>query len=134
MLPPTQRTGRSAAAIIGVSLAAVLAAGCDSAPPPVDPCQPETYNAAACQQAVSSRGYYWYGTWHPVLYPYPPSWYANSYNSYVLVHPGFVPMRTANAFYSPRFSSTSALHGGTGTVRGGFGEIGASHASGSFGG
>ena len=124
---------RSVLAMFVAPIAAVVLVGCDSTPPPADPCQAETYNAAACQDAVSSHGYYWYGAWHPLFYPYPYSWYATGYNTYVVAHPGFVPMRTASQFYSPSFSS-SAFHGGTGTVRGGFGEIGAAHASGSFGG
>ena len=48
-----------------------------------DPCESGTFNEQACQQAVSSGGYYWNGAWFPMRYHYPYPYYYDSYRSYV---------------------------------------------------
>jgi hypothetical protein len=53
--------------------------GCDSEPPPVDPCNTNTFNAPACETAVQDRGYHYHGTWIPMVYPSPYLFYYSGY-------------------------------------------------------
>lgn len=54
--------------VLGVS-------GCDSEPPPVDPCNTSTFNAQACEVAVQNKGYNYHGAWVPMVYPSPYLFY-----------------------------------------------------------
>ena len=88
-----------------VTLTAVAAMGlaaCGRRHP--DPCEAATFNEQACQQAVQSGGYYWQGSWYPLVYHYPYPYYYDSYRR--------------------RLSSGAAV------VRGGFGSTGAGHGAG----
>lgn len=58
--------------VIGVS-------GCDSEPPPVDPCNSSTFNGAACETAVQNKGYNYHGAWVPMVYPSPYLFYYAGY-------------------------------------------------------
>ena len=53
--------------------------GCDSEPPPVDPCNTATFNAPACEVAVKDRGYHYHGAWIPIVYPSPYLFYYAGY-------------------------------------------------------
>lgn len=53
--------------------------GCDSEPPPVDPCNTNTFNAGACEVAVQDRGYHYHGAWIPFVYPSPYLFYYSGY-------------------------------------------------------
>ena len=53
--------------------------GCDSEPPPVDPCNTNTFNASACEVAVQDRGYHYHGAWIPFVYPSPYLFYYSGY-------------------------------------------------------
>jgi hypothetical protein len=48
-----------------------------------DPCAPQTFNQAACQEAIDHNGYYYGGQWYPHTYNGGFSAYYNSYYSYV---------------------------------------------------
>jgi hypothetical protein len=54
-------------------------AGCDSEPPPVDPCNTSTFNGQACETAVQNRGYNYHGAWIPMVYPNPYLFYYAGY-------------------------------------------------------
>ena len=58
--------------VIGVS-------GCDSEPPPVDPCGASTFNAPVCETAVQNNGYHYHGAWMPMVYPSPFLFYDAGY-------------------------------------------------------
>ncbi len=85
-----------------------------------DPCRPATFNQEACQQAVSDGGYYWNGSWQPMLYHYPYPYYYDSYRSYVNSG-GQVTAEPGRVYGHP---------GDPAVTRGGFGETGAGHGAG----
>ncbi len=58
--------------VLGVS-------GCDSEPPPVDPCSTATFNANICETAVADKGYHYHGAWIPMVYPSPYLFYYAGY-------------------------------------------------------
>jgi len=80
-----------------------------------DPCQQETFNEQACQEAVNAGGYYWNGAWVPMTYHYPYPYYYDSYRSYA-GRGGQVTPAAPGAYGHP---------GDAGVARGGFGETGA---------
>jgi hypothetical protein len=94
-----------------------------------DPCQAESFNELACQDAVRSGGYYWGGSWYPMVYHYPYPYYYDSYHTYVR-RGGRVYAAPAGSYGRPGGAGVSAPSSG-GTVRGGFGSTGSSHSSGS---
>jgi len=87
-----------------------------------DPCEQAYFDEQSCQQAVSSGGYYWGGSWYPMMYHYPYPYYYDRYSTYV--RGGGRVLRAPSGSYA-RPSSSS------GVTRGGFGSTGASHSSGS---
>ena len=89
-----------------------------------DPCDTAYFNDLACQEAISSGGYYWGGTWVPMRYSYPYPYYYDHYRTYVSSG-GRVYSSPAGSYARP---SGSTSHGVT---RGGFGSTGAAHSSGS---
>jgi hypothetical protein len=93
-----------------------------------DPCEPGYFNDFACQEAVRSGGYYWGGTWYPMVYHYPYPYYYDHYTSY-RSGGGTVIMAPSGSYSRPSGSVTSAPSSG-GVQRGGFGSTGASHAAG----
>jgi len=102
-----------------------------------DPCQAEYFNEMACQQAVSSGGYYWGGSWYPMVYHYPYPYYYDHYHTYVS-RGGRVTSAPSNSYTRPSTpgktfgtggsSSSSGASSSGGTVRGGFGSTGSSGA------
>jgi hypothetical protein len=48
-----------------------------------DPCAPQTFNAEACQDAISHNGYYYGGHWYPHSYSGGYSSYYNGYYHYI---------------------------------------------------
>ena len=100
-------------------VAAIGMAACGERRP--DPCQPQSFNDQACQDAVQHHGYYWHGTWMPMTYGYPYPYYYDSYRRYA---------STGGTVTSAPTGSYSA----TGSVeRGGFGDTGAGHGAGGDG-
>ena len=89
-----------------------------------DPCEAATFNEQACNQAVSSGGYHYGGTWYPMVYSRPYPYYYDMYRGHV-ARGGSVRSAPPSAYSAPGTSSPS------GVSRGGFGSTGASHAAGS---
>ena len=79
------------------------------------------FNELACQDAVRSGGYYWGGSWYPMMYRYPYPYYYDSYRSYVS-RGGVVRTAPPGSYGRPG--------GSVSTPRGGFGSTGAGHSSG----
>ena len=78
-------------------------AGCDSEPPPVDPCNTATFNAPACEAAVQNHGYHYHGAWFPVVYPSPYLYY---YGGYTRALNAGVPIYSSpRAVYEPAYQS-----------------------------
>jgi hypothetical protein len=81
-------------------------AGCDSEPPPVDPCNTATFNAPACEVAVQDRGYHYHGAWVPMVYPSPYLFY---YSGYTRALSAGLPIYAApRAVYEPAYRSLDA--------------------------
>jgi len=67
-----------------VRLTIVAAVGIAAhAQPRPDPCVASSFNEAACQSAVQSRGYCWNGRWVKLKYHYPYPYYYDAYLDYV---------------------------------------------------
>ena len=92
-----------------------------------DPCDQASFNEMACQDAVRSGGYYYGGSWYPMMYRYPYPYYYDSYHSYVS-RGGRVFGAPPGSYNRPAGASAPASSSG-GVVRGGFGSTGASHGS-----
>ena len=130
------------------------ATACSDHQPVVDPCNTHTFNAPACQMAIQQHGYYYGGSFVPLMYAYPFLYYRGNANSYLAggghVYPApmssysrtYIPMntraenfattssaRTGTMLSSSRMSSFSASRAGGVVSRGGFGSIGASHGT-----
>lgn len=88
----------------------------------VDPCNAATFNEQACQNAVSSGGYYWHGSWYPRTYSQPYPYYYDQYHGYV-ARGGTVVSEPGTSYSRPASS----------TVRGGFGSSGEAHGGGEAG-
>ena len=86
-----------------------------------DPCQAEYFSDMACQEAVSSGGYYWGGSWYPMVYHYPYPYYFDHYRTYV---------GGGGRVFSAPAGSYSRPSGSPGVQRGGFGSTGAGHGAG----
>ena len=97
-------------------LATVALAGCSR---PYDPCQPETFNLQACQQAIDEQGYYYRDTWYPMSYSHSYPYYYNNY-SYYVSHGHTVTSAPSGSYSHP-----------AGVARGGFGSTGSHGRSGS---
>ncbi len=123
-------THRKRSSAVPLTLVPALAAavGCGGGPQTisgVDPCLPQVYNEAACQRAVTQRGYYHNGMWYHHVYAMPFMFYRNGYNGYV-GRGGRVNALPAST-YSSQYRATS---GRSTVVRGGFGGIGSSRGFG----
>ena len=102
-----------------VTLTVVAAMGMAACQRRVDPCESSYFDEQACEQAVRSGGYYWHGSWYPMVYHYPYPYYYDSYRTYVQ-RGGRIRSASPGAYSHP----------GSGVTRGGFGSTGASHSSG----
>jgi hypothetical protein len=92
-----------------------------------DPCDQSFFDEMACQDAVRGGGYYYGGSWYPMVYSNPYPYYYDHYRTYVSGG-GRVVGAPAGSYARPGGASSS------GVERGGFGSTGAGHASGSGGG
>ncbi|MCU1235909.1 MAG: hypothetical protein JWP63_3876 [Candidatus Solibacter sp.] len=91
-----------------------------------DPCDQSYFNEMACQDAVRGGGYYYGGSWYPMMYHYPYPYYYDHYRTYV---------RGGGRIYSSPSGVYARPSGGgatssPGVQRGGFGSTGAGHSSG----
>jgi hypothetical protein len=84
-----------------------------------DPCDQMSFDDMACQDAVRSGGYYYGGSWYPMMY------YYDHYGTYVS-NGGGVVGAPAGSYARPGGASSGVEHGG-------FGSIGAGHSSGAAG-
>ncbi len=78
-------------------------AGCDSEPPPVDPCNTSTFNAPACEVAVQNRGYHYHGAWVPMVYPSPYLFYYSGYTR--ALSAGLPVYSSPRSVYEPAYRS-----------------------------
>jgi len=106
-------------------VAVVGLAGCSRR---YDPCEAQYFDAGACNNAVSSGGYYWHGSWYPMRYSHPYPYYYDSYR-YHVSHGGMVRAAPSGAYSRPSGASSGTSSPG-GVVRGGFGSTGSGHSSG----
>ena len=106
-------------------LAAVVSCGPSNGAPQVvsgvDPCLPQVYNEAACQNAVHHQGYYYGGMWYHHVYAMPYLYYHNGYSGYV--RSGGRVSALSPGSYAPHVGASQPR---STVVRGGFGGIGAS--------
>ena len=114
---------KKSATVTLTAVAAMGLAACGRHRP--DPCEAATFSEQACQQAVQDGGYYWRGSWFPMMYHYPYPYYYDSYRSRVSSG-GAVVGAPAGAYNHPAASAP----GSPGVVRGGFGSTGAGHGAG----
>ena len=130
------------------------ATACSNHQPVVDPCNTHTFNAPACQVAIQQHGYYYGGSFIPLVYAFPFLYYRSNANSYLAgggqVYPApmssysrtYVPLNTraeniatlnasqsGTVLSSSRMSAFSASRSGGVASRGGFGSIGSSHGT-----
>lgn len=120
---PIQSVGMKKSGAIPLSLVTAVAAtltGCYRRPG-IDPCAPATFNEFACQEAVSSGGYHYNGTWYPMTYSHPYPYYYESYHTYV-GRGGAVRSVPSTSYVRP---------GGT-VTRGGFGSSGSRFGGSSY--
>ena len=89
-----------------------------------DPCDQGSFSEMACQDAVRSGGYYYGGSWFPMMYRYPYPYYYDSYRTYTS-HGGRVVTAPAGSYARPGGATSSP-----GVEHGGFGSTGAGHSSG----
>jgi hypothetical protein len=102
-----------------------------------DPCTAGTFNEMACQDAVRSGGYYWQGSWFPMMYSYPYPYYYDSYRRHVSSG-GTVVSAPGQSYGRPGASPTVGAPGAapgssSGVERGGFGSTGSGHGAGAAG-
>jgi hypothetical protein len=83
----------------------------------------------ACQDAVRDGGYYWGGSWYPMVYHYPYPYYYDGYHRHVSGG-GHVYSSPSTSYAKPAGKTFGTGGGGVGasspggTVRGGFGSTG----------
>ncbi len=88
-----------------------------------DPCDQGAFNEMACQDAVRSGGYYYGGSWFPIMYHYPYPYYYDHYRTYV-GSGGRVVSAPAGSYMRSGGGPVSS----PGVERGGFGATGAGHS------
>jgi hypothetical protein len=106
--------------LVAVPLLAACAPSGQLAERPRDPCVPSSYDAPACQSAVTQHGYYYNGLFYPHFYGNSYLFYQSGYSGYIAA--GGRSAAIEPSHFSPSFNS--------GTVRGGFGGSAEAHASG----
>ncbi len=100
-----------------VTLTVVAAMGLAACNRHRDPCQAQSFDSTACEQAVRSGGYHYGGTWHPMHYGHPYPYYYDSYQSHV-ARGGTVRPAPAGSYAAPASSTTRGGFGSTGAGRG----------------
>jgi hypothetical protein len=103
-------------------VAAIGLASCGRSRP--DPCEQGSFSELACQDAVRGGGYYYGGSWYPMVYRYPYPYYYDHYRTHVSSG-GRVLSAPAGSYARPGGASSSP-----GVSHGGFGSIGAGHGAG----
>jgi hypothetical protein len=93
----------------------------------MDPCSAAYFNQQACMEAIDRGGYYWQGSWYPMVYHYPYPYYFDSYRGYVS-RGGTVSSAPSGAYSHSSASSPSSSS--SGVTRGGFGSTGEAHGAG----
>jgi hypothetical protein len=89
-----------------------------------DPCASATFSEQACQDAIRSGGYYWNGSWYPMMYRNPYPYYYDSYRSYRAsggtssAAPAAAYSRPAGAVERGGFGTTGVGHGASGDAAG----------------
>src|SRR5882724_13011142 len=73
----------------------------------MDPCESASFNQQACQEAIDRGGYYWGGSWFPMMYHYPYPYYYDSYRGYVS-RGGRVYAAPAGSYGRPEGASSPA--------------------------
>lgn len=112
-----------------VTLTIVAAMGLAACNRRQDPCNQATFNEQACQDAVRSGGYYWRGSWVPMMYHNPYPYYYDSYRGYVS-RGGTVHAAPGVTYGRPSDTSGAGHTSSPGVSRGGFGSIGSGHGIG----
>jgi hypothetical protein len=105
-----------------VTLTVVAVMGLASCSRRRDPCEASYFDSTACADAIRGGGYYWRGTWYPMVYRNPYPYYYDGYQRHV--QSGGKVFGSGGAYARPSSSSPG------GTVRGGFGSTGSGHSSG----
>ncbi len=93
-----------------------------------EPCDRAGFDELACREAVQQGGYYWGGSWYPMMYQYPYPYYYDTYRTYVSSG-GRVYSAPSGTYARPAGAAPAGS-----VQRGGFGSIGAGHSAGSGGG
>jgi hypothetical protein len=85
----------------------------------LDPCEPRSFEAEACEGATRDGGYYYGGRWYPHTYGYPYSYYYGGYHNYTRGG-GAVAAAPHSSYAHPSASGTSrGAFGGTPAGHGG---------------
>jgi hypothetical protein len=93
---------------------------------PRDPCSQQYFDEQICQNAIHNRGYHYGGSWIPMTYSRPYSYYYSSHSSFI--GSGGVYSPTPVEVYHPSFHAPargSVVRGGFGTTASAMGRAGA---------
>ena len=101
-----------------VTLTVVAMVGLASCSRRRDPCESSYFEPTSCADAVRNGGYYWHGSWFPMVYSNPYPYYYDSYRSHVQ-RGGKVFGTGSGSYARPAGAPASG-----GAVRGGFGGTG----------
>ena len=103
-----------------VTLTVVAAVAMASCARRRDPCESMTFDAQACQDAVSGGGYYYGGSWFPMRYAHPYPYFYDGY-SHFLGRGGRVSPAPSGMYSHPSGSSHGVSRGGFGSTGSHFG-------------
>ena len=82
---------------------------------PRDPCAQQYFDEGLCQSAIHNRGFHYGGSWIPMMYGYPYTYYYGTHQTFMSSGGSYTP--TPVEVYHPSFKAPA-----TGTVvKGGFG-------------
>lgn len=76
-----KRENKYAPMLIMTAAMILTLSGCSS--DPRNPCEKDTWDDLGCQDAVTRRGFYHGGRFHPLTSPYTHSWYRQNHEAYV---------------------------------------------------
>ena len=130
MKKSARKSARKSAKVTIAAVAAMGLAMCGRRHP--DPCSAATFSEMACRDAVRSGGYYWQGSWFPMMYTYPYPYYYDSYRRHVSGG-GTVVSAPGQSYGRPGVSAPGGAGGSSGVERGGFGSTGSGHGAGAAG-
>ena len=92
---------------------------------PRDPCAQQYFDERLCQSAIQNRGYHYGGTWFPIMYSHPYTYYYGAHRTFL--GSGGTYLATPVEAYHPSFKAPAV---GT-VVKGGFGTTASAIRSGS---